>query len=326
MTRIINISALVAILWTGTALAVPETVSVKVTDVSTSSFSIIWMTNVAAEPSVEIYRDGQMIDRITDELSIVSMPDTPDNVAEAARNKGIMKVRVSGLSPDSHYFARTVTRDPNDPFNPGYSPLQEIYTAKAVQPYKQADDGTLAGIANDLITMNIYTPPNDTSLGTGDLLVLELPTITTYPLTAFVGTEAISSEGIIDLNNLFGPDMTTLQTQGKEKALITVYRGDTLITEQRQSLATLTHYRKLPDSSNLLQAQEPVKGFFADINLDGKVDDADFQEFRKQYRSEPDDSIYNPDYNFFPIDVLHKIGAQDFAAFAKEYGKIKPGF
>jgi hypothetical protein len=66
---------------------------------------------------------------------------------------------------------------------------------------------------------------------------------------------------------------------------------------------------------------EPVKGFFADINLDGKVDEADFAEFRKQYRTEPDDGTYNPDYNFFPLSTLDKIDAQDFAAFAKEYGK-----
>ena len=65
---------------------------------------------------------------------------------------------------------------------------------------------------------------------------------------------------------------------------------------------------------------EPAKGFFADINLDGKIDDADFTEFKKQYRTLPDDVSYNPDFNFVE-DTEGKVDAREFSKFSKEYGR-----
>src|SRR6266508_3757732 len=49
--------------------AVPETVSTRVTDVTPSSFSVVWMTNVPAEPDVEVYADQTMSMRMTDRKS-----------------------------------------------------------------------------------------------------------------------------------------------------------------------------------------------------------------------------------------------------------------
>jgi hypothetical protein len=65
---------------------------------------------------------------------------------------------------------------------------------------------------------------------------------------------------------------------------------------------------------------EPVKGFFADINLDGKVDDEDFAAFKAQYRTSSNDPSYNPDFNFVD-DPEGKVDARDFSKFSKEYGR-----
>ena len=118
---------------------------------------------------------------------------------------------------------------------------------------------------------------------------------------------------MIDLNNLFGPDMTSLWIKGGEQAQLRFYRGG--------SLSTLLHYRRLPLNSGTVSVLEPVKGFFADINQDGKVDDADFAAFRNQYRTVPDDATYNPDFKFVQTPSS-KIDAQDFARFAREYGRV----
>jgi hypothetical protein len=99
---------------------------------------------------------------------------------------------------------------------------------------------------------------------------------------------------------------------GAEKALLSIYRGGTL--------STLVHYRKLADTSGTVAVNEPVRGFFADINLDGQVDDQDFAEFRKQYRTGPDDAIYNPDYYFF-TGIPGRVDALSFVKFAREYGR-----
>jgi hypothetical protein len=268
---------------------------------------------VEATPDVEVYADASMTNRLTDIVTMTPMPDAPQEVAAAARHKGIMKVRVTGLSPETNYYARAVTVDTSDPSSIGYSGLQEVATAATVAPYRQAQDGTLQGIANDLIASRVYIRPNDSDTvpGLGDLLLLETPA-SPYPVTAFVGVGAIAPEGIIDLNNLFGTDMTSLPITGGEKAVLNVYRGG--------NLSTLFHYRKLPVSTGTVAVGEPVKGFFADINLDGKVDDQDFAEFRKQYRTAPEDSNYNPDYNFVE-DPNGKVDAMDFVRFAAEYGR-----
>ena len=297
----------------GSAFAVPETVSLRVTDVTTSSFALVWMTDVAANPAVEVYSDSAMSNRLTDAVTVTPMPDLPQSVAAVARSRGIMKVRVAGLTPETRYFVRSVTVSPADQTSIGYSGLQEVTTAAAVVPYRLAGDGSLQGFANDLLAMKVYIRPGDSDAlpGQGDLVMLESP-VSPYPVSAFIGAGAVAPEGVLDLGNLFGLDMKSLNIAGGEKSLLRIYRGGTL--------STLLHYRRFPGSNNAVAVAEPVKGFFADVNLDGKVDEEDFAEFRKQYRTIPDDVAYNPDYNFI-ADPSGKIDAQDFAKFAKEYGR-----
>ncbi len=313
MMRILTFALLICLIWAGSALAVPETVSVRVTDVTTTSFALVWMTDVAATPDVEVYGDSSMSSRLNDTVTVTPMPDATQDAATAARAKGIMKVRVSGLASNTPYYVRTVTVDPADVTSIGYSALQEVTTASTVVSYRPATDGTLQGAANDLISMKVYIRPGDKDAvpGLGDLLLLETPA-SPYPVSAFIGMGAIAPEGVIDLNNLFGTDMTSLTVLGGEKAVFSIYRGGTL--------STLSHYRKFPGNSGMVTVGDPVKGFFADINLDGKVDDQDFTEFRKCYRNGPDDPSYNPDYNFYD-DPNGKIDAMDFVKFATEYGR-----
>lgn len=313
MKRILLATALLLTLWCQSALAVPDTVSARVTDVTTSSFSIVWMTDVPADPGVEIYTDANMTASLTEGGVVTPMPDASQGVVAAAKVKGIMKVRVAGLAPNTRYYTRSVTRDPVNLDNVGYSAILEVRTANLVAPFTLAQDGSLQGFVNDLATMKVYIQPNDkqTVPGLGDLLVLETPAAA-YPLSAFVGAGSTSSEGVIDLNNLFGPDFSSLWVKGGETTQISFYRGGTL--------ATLLHYRRLSTNSGTVAASEPTKGFYADINLDGKIDDADFEEFKKQYRTVPNDGNYNPDFKFVQSPG-GKIDAQDFASFAKQYGR-----
>ncbi len=311
--RKVAFALLICLTCVGSAFAVPETVSVRVTDVTTSSCALVWMTDVAATPNVEVYGDSSMTNRLTDTVTVLPMPDTTQEAAAAARTKGVMKVRITGLAPGTSYYVRTITADPADPTSVGYSAVQEVTTASTVVAYHAATDGSLKGTANDVIPLKVYIRPSDTDSvpGLGSLLMLETPS-SPYPVSAFIGVGTIAPEGVIDLNNLFGTDMTSLALQGGEKAIISIYRGG--------SLSTLSHYRRFPVNSSVVAVQDPVRGFFADVNLDGKVDDQDFTEFRKCYRSGPDDSAYNPDYNFVD-DPNGKIDAMDFVKFAAEYGR-----
>lgn len=293
--------------------AVPETVGARIADVTTSACSLVWLTDVAAVPDVEVYADSAMTSRLTDSVKVAAYPHASSAVIDAARQKGVMKVRVAGLRPSTTYYLRSVTADPSDPLSVSYSPLLEVKTAAAVQPYRVAADGSLQGFANDLVSMRVYIRPGDASdlSGLGDLILLESPGAS-CPVSAFVGTGVAVPSGVIDLNNLFDHEALSMMATGGEAVRLTIYRGG--------ALATMVHFRRLPSSEGAVGVVEPPKGFFADINLDGRVDEADFAEFLKYYRTGPNDATYNPDYDFVE-DETGIIDARDFSRFAREYGR-----
>ncbi len=299
-------------LLSGHAFAVPETAGVRITDVTPTSFSVVWLTDVTADPAVEVYADNAMTSQITDRLIVTPMPSGSQRISTAAKSKGIMKVRVSGLTASTAYYVRTVTKDPANPQSISYSVLLEAVTASKVMPYFSLN-GSLQSFSNDLLTFKVYIRPNDADPepALGDLIVLEQEGLFA-PLSAFVGDSINAAEGILDLNNLFGPDAVSYDLLGSEKIVLRIYRAG--------GLSTLTHYRKAPQDMNMVNVVEPIKGFFADINLDGKVDDLDFDEFRKQYKTVPDDATYNPDFNFVE-DPESKVDARDFSKFSRQYGR-----
>ncbi len=292
--------------------AVPDVSSARITDVTTSSFSIVWMTDAPANPGVEVYTDLAMTNRLTDSLTVTVMPAGKNAIATAAIGKGIMKVRVSGLSAATRYYAKAVTTDSSNPSNVGYSPLYEVVTSTLVLPYRYM--GNVAqGFSNDLADFRVYVRPSEAGEipRIGDLIIMESGQAR-YPISAFVGDGVVAPEGVLDLNNIFASDGTSLFVAGGDRAMLTVYRGE--------ALSVLKHYRIVPANSGLGYVLEPLKGFFADINLDGRVDEQDFAEFRKQYRSMPEDVHYNPDFDFV-ADPDGAVDAREFSKFAKEYGR-----
>lgn len=302
---------LLPLAFTSLAYAVPETNAVRVTDVTASSFSLVWMTDSAAEPTVEVFSDRSLQQRVTEGLVVTPMPGESAAV-QAARTKGIMKARVSGALPSTTYYARAVTKDPANPDSVSYSTLQEVTTASTVLLYRTVNSAAQA-LANDLVAVPVYVRPADQAdqPRLGDLIMLEGQG-TPYPISAFVGDGAVSPEGILDLNNLFGIDGSSLAVAGGETITLRVYRAG--------GLSTLTHYRRTPQNSGACSVVGLQKGFFADINLDRTVDDQDFLLFKAQYRTMPDDASYNPDFNFIE-DPESKVDVRDFSRFSQEYGR-----
>ncbi|TAL27070.1 MAG: hypothetical protein EPN94_02075, partial [Nitrospirae bacterium] len=98
---ILQVAGFILLALASNAFAVPETASVRITDVTPTSFSVVWMTDVAADPEVEVYSESSMTNQITDKFIVTRMPAGSQKVAVAAKGRGIMKVRVSGLSPSS---------------------------------------------------------------------------------------------------------------------------------------------------------------------------------------------------------------------------------
>jgi hypothetical protein len=303
-----------------TAWAVPETVSLRVTDVTPRSFCLVWMSNQPVESAVEVFADAGMTEELTSELKIEISPDLPTTVAEAAGAKSIYQVRVSGLQAGTDYFVRSLSKDVNNNLSVGYSALQAVTTSSQVAPYTIEADGDLGVVNNDLLAFKVYVRPveqEEAFAGVGDLLILETSPAA-YPVTAFAGEGVPAGEAVIDLNNLF--DLSRISLSLTEGAVINlrVYRGDTL--------STLYHVRKLPTASGVMAVVEADRGWnLADADLDGIVGASDFQRFKGQYRQAANDSIYNPDFNFVQAGTNEGadevIDLRDFSWFAGQYGK-----
>jgi len=292
--------------------AVPEVLSARITDVTPSSFSMVWMTDVEAVPGVEIYKDRSMTIDITDKITIVPMHGADETTVAAARQKGVLRIRVSGLEAQTVYYVRAVTIDFSNPQNVGYSPLMEVKTATRVESHVDGENGVQRGLSNDLLTFAVYIRQGSgVSVAKGDVLVFEVDGAL-YPLSAFVGSGVGVPEAVLDLNNLFTESAISLNVSGFEIARLRVYRGGT------ESM--LLHYRKMPANSGTVNVLSPIKGFFADINLDGNIDDLDFEAFKEHYRTISADGTYNPDFDF-SADSNGKVDVRDFSLFAPEYGK-----
>ena len=294
------------------AYAAPELAGERVTDVTTSSFSVVWMTNVADDSGIEVASNSSMTNLVNDSVEIWPMHGISGPISDAARSNGILKATVTGLDSGTTYYVRVVARNPSNHAEIAYSPVLAATTEVKVTPFKY-DGGVARGISNDLKEFPVYLRPSEVTAlsGLGNLVILEADGAS-YPVTVFTGEGAQSPGGLVDLNNLFGTDGTSLDLVGGEKLLIRVYKGDLL--------HTLTHFRKVQTNSGLIYVSEPERGFFADINVDGNVDNSDFEYFRAQYRALPEDENYNPDYNFVN-DEEGKVDIREFSKFALEYGR-----
>ena len=211
----------------------PEVDHVMVTDVTTRSFSVIWAASEASTADLEVYEDeaGTVLDAVITPHPIESGDDT---IKTAAEDNGVMKVRVTGLAPDTTYYFMTITTSKSTEETTDYPDAAMSVTTESetVRTYESGED-TLP-FSNDPIIEPCYL--NDgTTFAEGTLL---LATVTggSHPITAFVGDGVELPYAIIDLNNVFSRDtfetldlsqglnLTLLNFRGLEGNSIITYR------------------------------------------------------------------------------------------------------
>jgi hypothetical protein len=309
---LVVIALITAMTMATTAFAASELSGVRVTDVTTSSFSMVWVADTVGEPEIYVYADAAMKNLLNASLEVSILPEVSPEVRLAALGKGIIKVRVHMLNPSTTYYARAVMKDPTNPFNSGQSPLLDVHTAEQVLPYKSGDNG-LQGTGNDLSRFEVYVHPMEINgdIGAGDLLVLQSDE-SLYPISAYVGDDIAAPGAVLDMNNLFDSNGRSLDLTGGERFVINVYR--------RGTLDRLVHYRRAADEGSMVNVSSPLNGFFADINLDGNVDIFDFDMFKPQYKTGMEDVSYNPDFDFFD-DSEGIVDVREFSLFSEEFGR-----
>jgi hypothetical protein len=146
------------------------TLELRVTDVTTKAFSVVWLANQAATCSVKVYSDAQGTQRVSG-ITITN----ESALHPPAEDMGVMKVMVSGLELATTYYFQTVTTTAEGTLvEPSSGPLPSVKT----EPKADIPN-------NDVLVHRILRSDGLTS-ALGALLVVKVEE-GDYPVTGWVG-------------------------------------------------------------------------------------------------------------------------------------------
>ena len=180
----------------------------RITDVTPKAFSLLWITKQEALCFANVYADAEG-SNVIEGLTITDESD----LHPPAGQKGVMKVRVSGLKPQTTYYFRRVTISNGVVLvEPASRPLPSVTT-----------ELTSVILANDLLRHRVWMSDGSTP-AEGALLLAEVEG-GSYPITGWVGDGITAPEVLVNLMNvysetehenleLFGGEAITLESIG----------------------------------------------------------------------------------------------------------------
>jgi hypothetical protein len=286
--------------------AAPIVTNVTVTDVTPVSFSVVWAADVPSTSGVNVFSDPDGTSPVPG-VSIESQPvESGDSaIAVAAEDLGVMKVRVSGLQPNTTYYYQTVTtaKPPASGVTlfPAAAPMGAVTTENNIVRTRLSW-GADVPFANDLLVFDCDVA--------GALLVAEVQGAD-YPVSGFGGDGLASPVAYVDLNNAFrASSHETMPTKG-ESVTLTKFKG---------SLGTESTELWLPGRTELAQISSPsdVSGCDGDFNADGDVDGGDLATFAAVFGRTDCTSAASCPGDF---DEDGDVDGGDLAKFAAHFGR-----
>ncbi|RLG90099.1 hypothetical protein DRO34_06195 [Candidatus Bathyarchaeota archaeon] len=206
---------------------VPSVKDIMVTDVTTRSFSVIWASSEPSYPDLNVYDDPDGTIPTWGAV-ITSQPvESGDSwIGALAEDNGVMKVRVTGLLPNTTYYFQTVTTSKSTSdttIYPDSAPLRSV-TTEALTVRNKASGEDVVPFSNDLIVEECYLNDGVTP-AEGTLLVATVEG-GDYPVTAFIGDGIDPPYALIDLNNLFSRNShESLDVTKGENLTLVNFRG-----------------------------------------------------------------------------------------------------
>ncbi len=280
-----KISLIILLLAGETLASSPLVQDIIITDVTSVSFSVIWTSDQPSNCDIAVFTNENGTEDISATLMITPHPTRSNNptIVTAAQNRGVMKVRVSSLTPSSIYYFRlrtTSTSTGEETLTPLNSPYPPVTTATAVA--KTTGEGLdETPFTNDLIYQDVFEA-DGTSPANGAMLLASIEG-GSYPLSSFVGDGLTSPKAVIDLNNLYSNlSRETFALQGGQKIILTAFYGNdapaesALVVPRNQNLLSARSPIGLAEAILILQAMtEPAGGpdlsAIADITQDDRI-------------------------------------------------------
>jgi hypothetical protein len=185
------VGLVIAVCGGGQAIVIKD--SLLVTDVTTVQFCVIWTTSKPASGSVNVFYypvDSDVLEPYPKAVVVFESAEHPP-----AEDIGVMKVKVTGLKPDTDYFLQTETtvKDPGDTTvfpHPVDPPFLRVRTEKASVP-----------VRNDVMAMRVTLGESKTAPGM--LVVASIVDEASYPVSGWVGHGVADGWVLIDSNNFY---------------------------------------------------------------------------------------------------------------------------
>ena len=211
-------AAVLVCLWTAAAWAAgPRLRDIHVADVTPTAFTVVWTADAASTGTLQVFADvlGTMpVAGAVIEPAFVVGSDA--SVAVTAGDLGVLRVRVSGLAPETPYFFRTVTTPKAGGAStavPATGAALSVVTEKASFPE------TANGIGAEVVQTNGATPQP------GAVMLVTLPG-GSHPLSAMAQDGYPGALAAVDLANLYdSAEGMTARLNGGELASIMVLGG-----------------------------------------------------------------------------------------------------
>ncbi len=178
---------------------------VQVTDVTPSGFSIVWHASEASTPKVEIYLDAGATQDISDQAETIPYPlqaassgastayeQTQSRLAlqQTAQQKGLNKIQVRGLDPETEYFVRVTALSATDSGIWPETGTQSVTT--------QRENSFLQDSA--IVVVDLHDPD-----ARGWIVMASVPA-STHSVSSFAEAGAEPGQAVINLSNLFAND------------------------------------------------------------------------------------------------------------------------
>jgi len=271
---------------------------------------------IAAQSTETI--DDVVVEVFTDPDGLVPYGGASDillstSAADAHLN-GLLLVQVGGLAPETSYFLRLVISGPSGPvsFPPG-PPYYGVTTAAV--PATLADVGQLA--INEIAGFDPYIP-NLVSNAGSVLVLLDVPSVSPSPVSAFVDTDAPIPVVVFDLNNIVTSSGGRAVLSPGQVALFTEMRG--LNCAPKNS----ARFRRTVSSQAVgapLQGQRLARCFATDTVCDDTINILDVQQVLNSFNTTGGDCGFNPDND---VVLDNTIDEQDLDEVINRFGDNAP--
>jgi hypothetical protein len=187
--------------------------SLMVTDVTTVQFCVVWTTTAPASGSVNVFYypvDSDILEPYTEAVVVFESAEHPP-----AEDIGVMKVKVTGLKPDTNYFFQAKD-DKTDYSYPSTPPFIKVRTERESIP-----------VRNDVIAMKVTVGEEKPALGmvvVASIVDNASNPITSYPVTGWVGHGVADQYVLIDTNNFYY-DGKNMEVTGGEQIRLKLVGG-----------------------------------------------------------------------------------------------------